>query len=657
MGRGDDRGAQMLRNIMTTEADYDLLRDAGVSEEGIDFIAKLLNRDPKARPKEAECFQHAWLANVPDEFDYMEVDGPTVPEVDRQLDVVAEANEDEELDASALEINDEFDDDCFQRHLEPEQSNSSSGPVKVKRQRVAQQTGGYDGEQVVMTQAPPGDIRYPSLPQPESWELNPSMQYENPPSSAPRLFGEVLGAAMRSSNVFGTPVEDKSLDLPEFQEPQQRDGSFTDWSSSFEHASGIALSLDTAGQTHQDLLRPSNFGLTASSLMGAESMVGQLNMGSFTSQPPPSTDPNSENATSPDQEADIKPENAGDQQHVQHSQQDTPQQAEFSRRIELEPHPSLSSQGSHGTNGNGKSQPGSMNSSRRQSRSEPANQQIESEMAAELARTIDEHTGNEVPSFVHHEAEEAHVIYHTQPPETEVPSTNPHKKENKAETFIKPPRLLGKLVPLPDSIFKDTIRLESRMTSWGRGMNTTVRYPDPMDSRIPSYALELTFWAPCIENSIAEGKDWTTLPDVVTILSTKTSKCIWVNDVELRSETPAKDAYLFGRVYTGDIITVYRSRDQSLRFRCEFYHGESMKTRAEAEAAQKKFMIEKAKKVRAAGMSKTTNTALPTTAGSTMTSTSMGATKVDKDDPGYGHADFESLTFAQKVRWVTRAGQ
>ena len=643
MGRGDDRGAQMLRNIMTTEADFDLLRDAGVSEEGIDFIAKLLNRDPKSRPTEAECFQHAWLANVPDEFDYMEVDGTTVPEVNRELDVVAEVNEEEELDASALEINDDLDDDFFQRHLQPEQSNSSSGPVNVKRQRVDEQTGEYDAEQVVMTQAPSVEIRYPSLPQAESWELNPSMQYDNPASSVPRLFGEIPDSAMRSSNVFGDALEDKSLDLPEFQEPQQRDESFTDWSSSFEHASGIALSLDTAAQTHHELLRPSNFGLTASSLMGAESMVGQLNMESFTSQPPLSTDPNSENATSPEQEADIKLDNAEDQ-HVEPShQEETPQQVEFSRRIELEPHPSLSSQGSHGT-GNAKSQPGSMNSSRRESRSEPANEQIESEMAAELARTIDERTGNEVPSFAQQEVHETDIVHHTQPPETEAVATDLPKKEKKTETFIRPPRLLGKLIPVPGSIFKETIRLESRMTSWGRGMNTTVRYPDPMDSRIPSYALELTFWAPCIESRIAEGKDWTTLPDVVTILSTKTSKCIWVNDVELRSETPAKDAYLFGRVYTGDIITVYRSKDQSVRFRCEFYHGESMKTRAEAEGAQTKFVIEKAKKVRAPGMAKTTNVTLPTTAGSTMTSSSMNVSK--------GDSDFEKLTVAQKVPWV-----
>lgn len=641
----------MLRNIMTTEADYDLLRDAGVSDEGIDFISKLLNRDPKSRPKEAECFLHPWLVNVPDEFDYMKVDGPEVPEINRELDVVAEENEEEELDASALEIDDQLSDDEFFRQGVPGPSNSSSGPVNVKRQRIEGQTGEYEAEQLVMTQLPPEDIRYPSLPRPESWDLNPSLQYEtSTPAAGPRLFGEVPDSALRSSNVFGDLLEDNSLDLPGFQEPQQREGSFTDWTSSFEYASGIAMSLDTTGQTHQDLLRPSNFGLTASSLMGAESMVGQLNMGSFTSQPPASTDPNSENATSPEQDTDNKQSsNPEDQQNVQHSQQDTPNATKFSRQIELEPHPSLSSQGSHGTNGHIKSGASSVNGSRCQSRGEPANAQIEAEMAAELAKTIDEWTGDEVPSFAHHQIPpESDIIHHTQSPDpAEASTVNKATNEKKTETFIKPPRLLGKLVPLPDSILKDPIRLESRMTSWGRGMNTTVRYPDPMDSRIPSYALELTFWAPCIESRIAEGKDWIKLPDIVSILSTKTSKCIWVNDVELRSETPAKDAYLFGRVYTGDVITVYRSKDQSLRFRCEFYHGESVKTREEAGATQKKFVIEKAKKVRAVGTSKSTNLTLPTTAGSTMTSASMGNAE------GKGEMEFEKNDLAEKPEKAT----
>ena len=82
---------------------------------------------------------------------------------------------------------------------------------------------------------------------------------------------------------------------------------------------------------------------------------------------------------------------------------------------------------------------------------------------------------------------------------------------------------------------------------------------------------------------------------MMTILSTKTSKCIWVNDVELRKESRSQNAYLFGKLYTGDIITVYRNRDQFLKFRCEFYHGESMQTRP---IKEKGFVVEMARKIR-----------------------------------------------------------
>jgi hypothetical protein len=219
----------------------------------------------------------------------------------------------------------------------------------------------------------------------------------------------------------------------------------------------------------------------------------------------------------------------------------------------------------------------------------------------ELARTIDEKTGEEIYSFLHTKSLSDLAVHQSPRREGE---PNPATGASQAAAdfkgveapagFVKPPTLLGKLTPLPGSIDDKPIRLEHRMTSWGRGTNTTIRYADPMDSRIPAYALEFTFWAPNNESRIAAGEDWTKMPDLITIVSTKTSKCIWVNDVALRKETPTKDAYLFGKVYAGDIITVYRSKDQFLRYKCEFYLGRSSKTRKEA--GEKKFAIEKARK-------------------------------------------------------------
>ena len=60
----------MLRTIMTTDVEYDLLREEGVSEEAIDFVSRLLRTDPHERPTERELFKHPWIADVADVDEY-----------------------------------------------------------------------------------------------------------------------------------------------------------------------------------------------------------------------------------------------------------------------------------------------------------------------------------------------------------------------------------------------------------------------------------------------------------------------------------------------------------------------------------------------------------------------------------------------------------
>jgi hypothetical protein len=101
-----------------------------------------------------------------------------------------------------------------------------------------------------------------------------------------------------------------------------------------------------------------------------------------------------------------------------------------------------------------------------------------------------------------------------------------------------------------------------------------------MDARIPAYALEITFWAPSLEARVAAGTDWMSIPGTIAHLSTKTRKCIWVNDCELRK---GEGGFQFGKLYTGDIITIYRHRNKFLKLKCEFYHGDSVRGRPEHE--------------------------------------------------------------------------
>ncbi|KAJ9252151.1 hypothetical protein DTO207G8_4984 [Paecilomyces variotii] len=522
IGRADDRGAQMLRTIMTTEADLDLLRREGISEEGVDFVAKLLNRDPQLRPKESECFKHPWIANVPDVDEYPDDEG--LEDDFEELPVIGEAEE--ELDASQLSLYDKGD--AEEQHNTPEEQHA-------KRQRVDEEV--------------PVQVHYPSLPHIESFEESELHAQQ----TTSRLFGEITGSVARSPGA------------PEFSNLNELEGddfSIVDFMSS----------SDESRSDHQSLasevsLPMPKFGGSAASLLGTEALVGQLKVESEVGLDRGSATPNalaSARSRSPVTRA-LTPVNVGaseSNKQEEGAHETTPKAVPFSRRIVL-PLPETSSEHSKG----GKSRDQRVYSGRH----------IKDELDDELAITIDAKTGKEVLS--------------------ELPATTTGSERSSLEdpygsralsptNFVKPGPLLGKLTSVEGSIFDLTIRLQDRMTSWGRGPQATICYPDPMDTRIPAYALEITFWAPAIEKRIQAGEDWMSVPNVMAVLSTKTRKCIWVNDVELRrgpESDSGHEGFNFGKLYTGDIITVYKHHDRYLKFRCEFYHGDSARSRPENE--------------------------------------------------------------------------
>lgn len=530
IGRGDDRGAQMLRNIMTTEVDLDLLRSEGVSEEGIDFVSKLLNRDPQARPKEQECFQHPWIAGVPDIDEYS--DDEVFPTEQKTLAMIQEAAE-EELDASQLSINDDFDG-------EEDSLKNRVSQGEVKRPRLEE-----------------FEIRYPSLPQIESFPAT-DIHHQTTPN---RLFGEVTASAIQYSGIL------EGLDPIAFSD----NASF----SSFRSSSGESMG-DIHGLTAVSSFPMPNFGGSAPSLMGAEALVDQLKMSSPGNGPSNPATPAANTPATPrslrSRETtpankdlpDPNPENANPNEV-------TPKAIPFHhRRIDL-PLPDTASESSRDQD--------EPSDDEEKDNSRP---ELHKQIAAELATTIDARTGREISELpaTTYGGTSDNFPGHAEQTCQHSPNTL------STSTFLKPRPLLGKLTTLPGSIFDLTLRLEERMTSWGRGPQATVCYREPMDTRIPAYALEVTFWKPGIEAHIASGKDWTSIPDVMAILSTKTRKCIWVNGVELRrgpDQHNGREAFHFGKLYTGDIITVYQHRDQFLKFRCEFYHGDSARERPESE--------------------------------------------------------------------------
>ncbi|KAL4920782.1 hypothetical protein BDW62DRAFT_176224 [Aspergillus aurantiobrunneus] len=520
-GRGDDRGAQMLRTIMTTDADYNILRNVGVSEEGVDLVSKLLNRDPQLRPKERECLKHPWIADVPDVDEY---EDDVLSNYSDGLSDIGEDGEDD-LDASQLSLEEEAE-------FEGQLAENNSDLTQSKRPRI---------------DSPPAEIRYPSLP-----NIGASQNHQQTSQSTPRrLFGEISSSALHSSQALGDNMD-------AFQ-----DGNF----SIHDFVSSTGESMISYGDSlHSVLSLPENpVAGSAISLLGAENLVRQLNMNSW--HPGTSRNPFlSAETTSPQLSEDVGLVDDKVQEEIpQTGSRATPKATKFSRRIEL-PLPDTASERSSSDDSNMRNVGGQYG----HSASEPG--EI---FDIELANTIDAKTGQ----LISHDAETRGFEPPAEPTQTGGPVTLPRP-------LPRPPGesrpLLGKLKTLPGSIFDLILPLEDRMTSWGRGPQASICYPDPMDARIPAYALEVTFWAPRIEERIASGQDWIKVPGTMALLSTKTRGCIWVNDIELRKGPEGRLHY--GKLYTGDIITIYRHRrNKFLKFKCEFYHGDSARERPEHE--------------------------------------------------------------------------
>ena len=153
------------------------------------------------------------------------------------------------------------------------------------------------------------------------------------------------------------------------------------------------------------------------------------------------------------------------------------------------------------------------------------------------------------------------------------------------------PITLGVLTPTEGSIpTVAAITITNRTTTFGRdpAKNTFVHPGDPNTDnweRVGKNCIDLTFWYRNIEKEIDDKSlpsDWYKNENLICLISTRTSRYILINGVKL---TKAKRAWNYGKLRTGDIITVvepdpdrepnHESETKSLSFRCEFFTGAS----------------------------------------------------------------------------------
>ncbi|EXJ78024.1 CAMK protein kinase [Capronia epimyces CBS 606.96] len=547
-GRGDNRGAQMLNNIMTKDVDFDPLRETGVSDDAIDFILRLLNRNPALRPKEAECLRHPWLRGIPDHCDYDDLEDEDSL-MRRQLDVVDEIDED-------------LLDDELINHLNQLTQLPSSNPTPdrpAKRVRTAANNSPSQAE-----------VLYPTLPEPgESFPPLP------PAAPAQRLFGEISQSVLRSSGIFGGTLPPQVYNEVHDIGNRVQQISVNDFTSREE----MEESADNSGQP---LHYPRVFDVprgqvdSAASLLGAEQQIGQLNMASPEPGVSDPATPETANPVTP-RTRELSPSDTSSH-HVDTEVNDTAPANEtpvFTRRIDL---------GLFSNPAQFEAELQVRDAARAakhpQARAETfhANENARVQLPSiELAATIDVRTGQENNAG---KTGLTSRLIHGSRYLTEMPGAGPGTGQ-----FVTPSRRFGTLTSVSGSFASLTVNLEGRFTSWGRGVDCTVQHLDTKDTRIPKYALKITFWAPGIEAHVERGGDWTQVPGIRTVLSTSASGCIWVNDVKLRKETRSGDAALFGKLYTGDVITIYDDEEgQFLKFRVEIMFGDSARQRPKNEA-------------------------------------------------------------------------
>ena len=568
----DDKAMLMLNKIMTKDVDFGPLSVLGISEEAIDFISNLLKRNPVLRPSPKACFEHAWIAEVADQFDYMDLDDE-MPTYRGQGLATVEETEEELLTRSQ--------EGAYDQVFGPGEGLSigylnDAGERMSKRRRVVPKPGA--------TAQSSAEIAYPTLPQPSDAMGEPVTD-----TRGERLFGEITSSALRSSGVFAAAPppppnmptlqrEVERISVHDFttfdtDEPQPSTGETSDQPFQYPRALGIPGALPSS----------------APSLLGAETQIGQLNMAASPDGPYSEvTTPDTGNPMTPETRELTPMTNQQDKSDTVKSRQEpanvAPEEPVFSRYIDIQIPESLAHNTEFIKEFNARQ---AADKARRAEKAEKAEKaktfsgdgQPKHAME-ELAQTIDARTGKEVgPASGGIQGSEQKLSRRIEVPPLEslypTSTTTP-------DGFIKPLRRFGRLTTIPGSFADVTIYINSRMTSWGRGVNCNVKYEDKNDTRIPQYAIQITYHAPGIEARIERGQPWETAPGIHTIVSTQASRGIWVNDVELRKDSEEECCAYYGKTYTGDIITVCRE-PEFLKFRVEMNYGDSARTRPDNE--------------------------------------------------------------------------
>ncbi|KAG9242315.1 hypothetical protein BJ878DRAFT_178598 [Calycina marina] len=160
--------------------------------------------------------------------------------------------------------------------------------------------------------------------------------------------------------------------------------------------------------------------------------------------------------------------------------------------------------------------------------------------------------------------------------------------------FQVPKRILGRVSATPDSALPTiSLNLTGPVTSWGRGIYNTIRYPHGDDVRISKYAFKIILYAPGLylpngrlPQGVTPGNGkGASLDNMAFYISTKAQRGIQVNGAFIEShnaQDPNSESFSWAKLHHGDIITVwihYPQNGEHTSFKFECFWGESMRPR------------------------------------------------------------------------------
>ncbi|KAI9702026.1 MAG: hypothetical protein M1836_001370 [Candelina mexicana] len=616
IGCASDRGQAMLRNIMTKPLDLEPLRQCGVSEEGIDFVAGMLNVKPALRRSEQKCLRHEWLKGIGEGDDEMDMG-----EEEHELASIAEeADGDDGLDASQLSIHEAPDREIVDSEDEEISEDDEPSYFDVRASKRIRTDGPFGLYTRTNLPADP-DVLYPALPQ-----VNASVtqQITTRQPGPNRLFGEIGASALESSGTLGQNIP-FALARP-LGNVETSSGSSFD--PAYEHGDDSLTSTvhngsDLQGAPHnlyqaQGVTRELDQ-LGSPSLLGTEFLVGQLNMASTPITTSATSKP--KDAVTPVGTTHLEPSSVSTSKRLNdledpNDTETTPKRPKIDQRSkdatttanleDLFIHHSDFPSNTGGSDSFSKARTAvaltasqanipalekSTDESAVSQHNSPDKENINATTSGPILASVGENglsNGNRAKGHIAGASEtQTHSITIDQQGKS-ADSTQPN-------TFLRPHAIMGQLDTLPGSLYDITIDINNRVTTWGREPGVqggkdchAITFPHSKDTRVPKYAFAILFHCPGMDAALEKGKQWKKMKGTQPVIFTQSSRHILINGVKLRPET--EGGWPFGKIYTGDIITIWEAdnKNEFLKFRCNFYHGIS----AEPRPAGQKFIIE-----------------------------------------------------------------